>query len=84
MTKAERDEQFDVIKMVAEEAVIKTANEQSFSPFGTGFVWVVAEVDNVRKRMLVGSVFSVGGWIKIKDAVLNSCVEIMACEIIAD
>lgn len=73
MTKAERLEELDCIRMVAEEAM----NLQPRCPvgFNHGYLWCYATVDGKQYKMLIG-----GGcpasWTDVELAVKKACKEI--------
>lgn len=74
MTKAERQEEVEVLEMVAREVLVSMP--KSISGFNNGFLWAIAEVGGKRVKFLVGSADPVS-WIDVEIAVRKALPEIV-------
>lgn len=73
MNKAERQEELDAVKMVANEVL--ASQPECKVGFNYGFLWAVASIDGHNVKFLVGSACP-ESWIDTEVAVTRCCKEI--------
>jgi len=76
MTKAERMEELDVVKMLAEEAFKNACMKQKHFPLGHGFLWAYATIDGHSHKFLIGGIDGRENWSEIERDVKASVPEI--------
>ena len=77
MTKAERLEEFDVVKMIAQEALQIACNKQEHFTFGHAFLWCKADIGGKRYKFLAGSIDGRENITQIETDVRNAVKEIV-------